>query len=691
MPIASKFAHAFVVLAVCSAGVAQVHNPRSANAAVTLQEHYNAAQRLQQTGRLEEAAAQYRAFLAAAQTAIAFAHASAGDYPRAASLFDEALIQTPESASLRLLYAKTALSSGDLPHAESLARNYLRDFPADRQGQAEAHQLLGRALLKMNRNTEARKELETAVALDPTFENGYDLAIVCLDLDDGDCAARMFAEMQASFGDRPEVHMHFGQAYANSDFAPRAVDEFKKVIAEDPRYPGVHYALAAALMMGSEDEAHVLEAESELKKELVDSPKDFLTYAALGKIAINHQRFAEAEGYLKKATELNPANPDAFLYLGQMYFDTQRIPAAEAALRKAIQLTTDPSRNRFQIQKAHFLLGRILMQEHKPTEAHAEMGIARSFANRGLSQDKSKLAGLLDSARTADADGPDASSELEQHSTDLAHEQDPKALQQVTAFELQLAAPIADSYNNLGAIAAGNGHYVEALTSFEHAAEWKPSLEGLDLNWGRAAFMASRFSEAIAPLSHYLRKHPEDSGVRSALGMSQYMNRDYTGCLATLKDVADTKAAIPQAKFVYADSMVKTGQVAEGMKLLRSLAASSPDVAEVHRGLGEALAIEGQTDEARNELLTALRMNPNDPQTNYDLGKLDLEKGATTAATAELERAVKLMPTDPVFHKELASAYAKGKRSADVEKELRVYRSLEKDAPAPQQPQVPGP
>ncbi len=37
-----------------------------------------------------------------------------------------------------------------------------------------------------------------------------------------------------------------------------------------------------------------------------------------------------------------------------MYFDTNRPTAAEADLRQAIKLTTDPSRNHYQIQKAHF-------------------------------------------------------------------------------------------------------------------------------------------------------------------------------------------------------------------------------------------------------------------------------------------------------------------------------------------------
>ena len=60
--------------------------------------------------------------------------------------------------------------------------------------------------------------------------------------------------------------MQFGLAYGNSDFTPQAVTEFKKVIAEDPHYPGAHYSVAAALLAAGEDEKTLQEAESELKR-----------------------------------------------------------------------------------------------------------------------------------------------------------------------------------------------------------------------------------------------------------------------------------------------------------------------------------------------------------------------------------------------------------------------------------------
>ena len=141
------------------------------------------------------------AFLADALGELAMGYGLVRDYTQAAPLFDEALTLEPDSPSLLLDYARTALVLGDLAHAKTLATEFIRKYPGNREKLAQAHQVLGRTLLKLNRNQEARKELEAAVALDPTFPNGYDLAVACLDLDDEKCAVQIFNEMEKSFGD----------------------------------------------------------------------------------------------------------------------------------------------------------------------------------------------------------------------------------------------------------------------------------------------------------------------------------------------------------------------------------------------------------------------------------------------------------------------------------------------------------
>ena len=287
---------------------AQTGNNRAVGSG-SLRQHYNDAQALQQAGKLSEAAEQYRAFLADALGELAIGYGLVRDYAQAAPLFDEALTLEPDSPSLLLDYARTALTLGDLSHAKTLATEFIQKYPGDREKLAQAHQVLGRTLLKLNRNQEARKELEAAVALDPTFPNGYDLAVACLDLDDEKCAVQIFNEMEKSFGDTPEIHMAFGRAYGDSDFQPRAITEFRRAIEENPRLPGAHYLLAAVLLATGDDESHVEDAETELKKELVISPHDSMTYTALGKIATTRNNYPEAETYLKKAILLGPPEP----------------------------------------------------------------------------------------------------------------------------------------------------------------------------------------------------------------------------------------------------------------------------------------------------------------------------------------------------------------------------------------------
>jgi tetratricopeptide (TPR) repeat protein len=642
----------------------------------TLQQHYRDALDLQRSGKLSEAAKQYRAFLADALGELAIGYVLVPDYTNASPLFDEALALEPDSPSLLLDYARSALVLGDLDHARTLAMEFIRKYPTDREKLAQAHQTLGRTLLKLNRDQEARKELEAAVALDPSFPNGYDLAVACLDLGDEKCAEQIFHEMQTSFGDTAEIHMAFGRAYGDSDFQPRAVAEFRRAIEDNPRLPGAHYLLAAVLLGTGSDESPLDSADAELKKELVISPNDSMTYAALGKIAVTRNNYPEAETYLNKAILLAPQSPDAYLYLGQMYFNTNRLAEAETAFRQSIRLTTDVSRNRYQVQKAHYLLGRILMKKGQQDEAHSEMVIERELANKTLAQDKSKLAGLMDASGSQDFQTP--ATEPRASSSPVATTANPAALRQVEAMREQVRLPVADSYNNLGAIAATNDDYSSAVTYFKRAAVWNPSLEGLDYNWGRAAFAGSQYADAIMPLSRYLKAHPEDTGGRSVLALSQFMTGNFQGCIETLQPVIGKSDLVPQVEYAYAESMIETGQIRSGMQRLGALEKLHPEIPDVHRALGEAMGRQGERQRALEELHTAIQLSPGDADSHYDLGKIELESGDTAIAISELETAVRLSPNSERYHQELADAYKAALRPADAQKEMETYNLLRK-------------
>jgi tetratricopeptide (TPR) repeat protein len=198
------------------------------------------------------------------------------------------------------------------------------------------------------------------------------------------------------------------------------------------------------------------------------------------------------------------------------------------------------------VQRAHFLLGRLLVQSGQTDEAKKEMEISASLLKQNMLRDQAKLKG----APMGDATGIAPFQPLPD--TNPLNDNAKKALEEFTA---RAAPAIADSYNNLGAIAAGAGEFATATGYFENAAKWNPSLEGLDYNWGRAAFSARLYAQAVPPLSHYVAAHPQELGARRVLGVSYFMIHDYAAVVRTLGPIKSSLAATPQLANMYAQSV----------------------------------------------------------------------------------------------------------------------------------------
>ena len=689
-------------LTVASAG-AQVSNP-TASAKSPLQQHYEAAQSFQASGNLQGAAVEYRLFVAEALHRIAVARASIGDFAKALPLFDEALELAPSDVDLRVDYAEACRHAGDMQKAKSLAQGAVDA----ESGNVKAHLVLGRTLLQLNEVAAATQQFEAAVAIQPTFDNGYNLATAYLQGKDEPNATRVFSEMLTAFGDSPEIHMKFGSAYGAAGYPNQSIEEFKKVIAKNDKYPGAHYSLGAAYLVGLSDAIYP-EAAEEFRKELELNPSDYNSHFHLGYIELSQHKLPEAQADLSRATELDPKNPDAYISLGQLYNELNRPSDAEAALRKAIALTTDVSRNHYQVQRAHYLLARLLLQSGRPDEGKAEMQISQELMQKSVLRNQGKDPGTGEDAAAAAPDAP----------VTAAKEPpvDPAMVKQVESFENQLGPAVADAYNNLGAIAAGNNDFATALGYFQKAFDWKPNLDGLDFNWGKAAFLANQFDQAVGPLGRLLQAHPDDPWARTALGTTFFKLKRYGEALKTLQPMESKLDADPQLGSIYAVCLVKTGEYDKGVGQLQALAKKNPDDAATHEVLGEALAGHGDFKNAAEELRAAVRLDPesavakynlastlielheNDeaqalllelaktgwqnPHVYYSLGKLQLERGEVKAAIADLETAAKLSPNSGPIHHELAEAYRQDSRNEDADREMKLYEALKSDPAKP--------
>ncbi|MFY9802635.1 MAG: tetratricopeptide repeat protein [Candidatus Acidiferrales bacterium] len=580
-----------------------------------LKEHYDAAHNFQAAGNLSQAALEYKMFLADALGALADHRAKAGDFARATALFDQALSFAPNDLSLKLEYAQACQAANELPKAKSLAQQAVDSDPKN----SAAHLVLGRILSQMNEIEEGKQQLELAVAIQPDFTNGYALASAYLKLKDEDGAAKIFSEMLAAFGDKPGLHLEFGSAYANAGYPEKAIPEFKKTIAENPTLPGAHYSLGAAYMLGLGVPAYE-QAAAEFQKELKISPNDYNSHLELGVICLSQNKLPEAENELTRAASLDPRNPDPFISLGQLYDQTNRLPEAEAAYRKAILLTTDAARNHYQVERAHYLLARVLLQTNRQDEAKKEMEISNQLLKLSV---LAQQGGSATAAEKAAASG--ASSSQAEQPLPI----DPEALKQAESIEKRIGPAIADSYDNLGAITAGSNNFAAALGYFQQADDWNPALPGLDYNWGRAAYSAHEYGEAIGPLARYVQDHPQDTGARFTLGLSYFFLQRFPEALKTFETIEPAQLdAIPTVAYAYAVSLTKAGDYVAGMQRLKSMEEEHPDVAGIHKVLGEALATHGDCAQATEELRIAIRQNPGDQDAKRELTSCEAAQDA---------------------------------------------------------------
>ncbi len=572
-----------------------------------LQRRYDAAQQAQSSGDMTRATQEYQRFLEGSLQRLADGHLQIGDYAGAKKLFEEALAlgQVDGNDALRLRFAEAALEAHDTSKAKALAEEVLANDPKS----SAARLIAGEALLKSNENEQARKQLEAAVALDPSYKDGLALATAYLALADTKDAETLFAEMAKGFGDKAEMHLNFGRAYGEAGYPDRAIVEFEKAIALDETLPEAHYGLGASYML-SQGEVGYPRAIEEFNRELALHPDDYFSLAQLGNIALTQHRLEDAESYLKRAMSLDPRNPDNPLLLGQVYLQLKKLPEAEQAFRKAIELTTDPSRNHYQVQRAHYLLGRVLLQMGRADDAKVEMQISADLLKQNMQLDQARLKG---SPMGETAGPPPMRGQVEAGSVDA------KATQEMKELTSRVSGALADSYNNLGAIAAGNNEFATATGYFEKAARWNPGLEGLDYNWGRAAFSGKLYAQAIPPLTRYLAAHPEEQGARNVLGVSLFMQKDYAATVATLQPLEASLVNNPQLAYIYAQALVQTGDYAHGLERLQALSKANPGVAEIHRALGEAYAAHGEYQQATDELRSALQLNAEDKEAKDQL------------------------------------------------------------------------
>ena len=234
--------------------------------------------------------------------------------------------QVPEvTAQASFQRALEALRANRPHRAEAICREYLVDSP----GSVNHLRLLGNALMKQARYTEAEQVVRQAIALKPEF---------------------------------PHLHEDLGSIFAMQQRFAEAEPCFREAIRLEPRLPLVHRKLGETLAaLGRVHEAEAAIAD------FFEQDEDKGRVAA----SLDHMRAgrkAEAIEALRGALRESPDNVDAMRCLAHIYIqDKERLSDAEALLRNATSLAPDYA-------AAWMLLGSLLHELGR----HAESVLAYS-------------------------------------------------------------------------------------------------------------------------------------------------------------------------------------------------------------------------------------------------------------------------------------------------------------------------
>ena len=155
-----------------------------------------------------------------------------------------------------------------------------------------------------------------------------------------------------------------------------AEKDYRKILAENPKYPGIHFRLARLLLARPNPGPDFRdEAKKELQKELEIDPGNAGAEYVLGELARQDQDLPEAVRHFSKATQLNPKFADAYLGLGMSLLTEKNYADAVAPLETAVKL--EPGN-----PAAHYGLGTAYSRTGRKEDAQREFALQQQAAER---------------------------------------------------------------------------------------------------------------------------------------------------------------------------------------------------------------------------------------------------------------------------------------------------------------------
>jgi tetratricopeptide (TPR) repeat protein len=566
----------FLALIFACPKLSQSQAPNAADS--ELRPRLSEASRAQQSGDPEQIARANKRIIAAALLQMAEIRSMEGLVPTSIDLLKQSK-DYEDTPSLHMSLALAYAGLGSIDDALQECDHFLRAQPKSAVGWG----LQGRFWAMKKEYQKAVEAFEKSLAIQPDLDVAYSMGSALLNLHDTAKAAIVFKRMER-LTEKPEmVHIMAGRAYEGVKLQPEAEREYKAAIAINPKTSRGHYFLGLFYLVKNSWEP-IPEARQQFLAEVAINPKDFFGNYFLGYLASVEKKYGEADKFLRVAAAAKPDWPEPYLYMGLNAYGAGSDSNAETLLRKAITLTgTDEARNNFQIRRAYFTLGRILIRTGKREEGtelikksrEMETKLVVNARNQALSS-KEIVSSTPTSQRSlsdqvilavpvSDPTAPVNDDVLNR--LNLSEEQKLQA----KLAEKQLRGILSNAYNDLGTSEARQKDYALALTHFRDAERWQGDTPGLKRNIGMAAYLSGNFTESIRALREVVAINPTDQRSEAMLAMSLFSIQDYPAAANTFGKIPDLAMGDPQMSYGWAASLARSNDREHAASILEKM------------------------------------------------------------------------------------------------------------------------
>ena len=184
-------------------------------------------------------------------------------------------------------------------------------------------------------------------------------------------AARAAQELAATAPSSHQAEQLEAEAFESQGNWEKAIAQYKKIIEQDPKVPGIHYRLGRIFLAQSPPDAE--NAKAEFAQELKSDPDNASAEFMLGEIARQAGQWDEAVQHFSRASKLDEGFQEAFLALGMSLNSAGKFSDAVKPLQSYVKMQPGDPAGHYQLATAFARTG------HK-MEADREMTLQREAA-----------------------------------------------------------------------------------------------------------------------------------------------------------------------------------------------------------------------------------------------------------------------------------------------------------------------